>query len=121
MKKRVQGKPPTNALSVNKWDDLPSAENPFRYRVEREGKRNRIVTVSKKRRRVLEGLRKNPVMCASRARISDKVLHLKKQNHVDIETLEYSRSDGEVFGVYYLRCNVTPLGQVRPKKKRGVK
>lgn len=120
MKKRTQGKPPANALSVDNWDDLPKTDTLFRYRVERNGKRNRIVEVSKKRRRVLEGLMNRPVMCASRARISDKVLHLKRQSFMDIETIEYANEDGEVHGIYFLRCNVTPLGEVR-SKKRGAK
>ena len=117
MKRRVSGNPPTNALNVNCWDDLPNKTKPAHYRIVRDGKRNRIVEVSKKRRRVLEGLMQRPVVSASRARISDKVLHLKCQNYVDIETIVYTNENDGEHGVYFLKCNVEYLGDVAPKCK----
>ena len=117
MKKRVKGTAPANAWDVTKWADLPDKTAQARYRIVREGKRNRIVTVSKKRRQVLEGLMQRPVISASRARLSDKVLHLKREIYVDIETLVYANEEGGEFGVYFLKCDVQYLGDVSTRTK----
>ena len=113
--------PPKEALDVSKWSDLPSAENPYRYRIERDGRRNQIRVVANKNRRVLAGLLNGPIFSASRARISNCKSALLKSGF-DIVCHEHHWEVGgesKIVGVYHLRDVITPMGEV--KKKRGFK
>ena len=122
MRKRIEGNPPANTLNADKWDHFPDMEEPAKYRIKMDGKRNRIVTIKGKRRRVFEALRTRPVTSASRARVSDKVLHLRSLIGQDsIETVDYSNDQNEWYGIYFIRCFVEYIGDVAPKTKRGAK
>ena len=97
---------PSNTLHVNRWDELPDTVKPATYRVVET---NRKFTVQKKTRQTLEGLRNQPVACASKCRISDRVLLLRRDCGLNIE-IEMFQSDGdtqgESFGVYFLESKV---------------
>ena len=97
---------PSNTLHVNRWDDLPDDIKPATYRIINTDHK---FTVQKKTRQTLDGLIKQPVACASKCRISDRVLLLRRDYGLNIE-MEMFQSDGdtqgESFGVYFLESKV---------------
>lgn len=100
--------PPLNTLHVNRWDELPDCKEPAMYSVTVNGEPKTIL-VSKKNRQVLEGLINQPVACASKCRLSDNVLHLRRDHGLDIEMKMYKSTDksgGESYGVYFLNSEV---------------
>lgn len=105
------GNPPPNAKRVFGWHDTPALENPTWYRVEDECGKSRSFIAKGKRRRVLEGLMRSPLLSASYARLSDHVDHLRRSG-VDIETKIYlndPETGREKYGVYFLNSRVTRI------------
>lgn len=105
----INGNPPANARRNNRWRDFPNTISPAQYRVTDETGETRTVTVSKNKRRVLEGLMQAPMYCASPVRISDLVHILKRDYGVDIAMDLYandSDTDRAKFGVYTLKSKV---------------
>ena len=101
---------PVNTLHVNRWDDLPDDIKPATYRVVET---NHKFTVQKKTRQTLEGLINQPVASASKCRISDRVLLLRRDCGLNIE-MEMFRGDGttqgENYGVYFLKSEIERVG-----------
>ena len=97
---------PPNTLHANRWDEFPDTVKPATYRI--VGTDHKF-TIQKKTRQTLEGLRNQPVACASKCRISDRVLILRRDCGLNIE-MEMFQSDGdtqgESFGVYFLESKV---------------
>lgn len=99
-------KPPSNTLFADGWDDLPDTTHPAAYRIEGQ---DQTFTVRKKTRQVLEALMRQPVACASRCRISDRVLLLRRDNGLTIKMTMFpgdGTSQGEAFGVYFLKSEI---------------
>lgn len=108
------GKPPKNAQRIYRWADLPNTIRPESYRVTDPGQEPRIITVSRHKRQVLEGLMRAPMFSASYCRLSDNVLPLRRDHGVDIECDLY-KNDLETgrnrFGVYVLKSKVERIEQ----------
>lgn len=94
--------PPTNALRVNAWRDMPTDTARARYVITDD---DTTFTVSKGNRRVLDALIRGPVYAASPVRISDRVCILRNQYNVPI-TIEMYENDTDTdrarYGVYFL-------------------
>ena len=105
-------KPPPNTKRIYRWADLPDAAKPAKYRVETPGEQARIITVSRRKRQVLEGLMQSPVLAASYCRLSDNVLPLRRDHGVAITCTLY-KQDPETgrdrYGVYTLDSKVTRI------------
>lgn len=104
--------PAANTQSINRWEDTPKLTSPAEYEISQEHGETRVENLAKGNRRILEALMLCPIYCASRVRISDRVLILKRDYGVAIRTDMYT-SDGtsecERFGVYTLDCQVRRL------------
>lgn len=104
--------PPTNALRVYRWADLPNLTAPALYRVTDPGQEPREIYASKHKRQVLEGLMRSPLYAASYCRLSDQVLPLRRDDGVNIECKMY-RGDADTgrqkFGIYFLVSKVTRI------------
>lgn len=111
--KLLDGTPPKNTQRVYGWADLPSDERLTKYHVTDSQGRRFEVFAKGKRKRVLEGLRKSPLLAASYCRLSDHIDHLRRDG-VDIETSLY-RNDSETgrmrYGVYTLHGTVSPVSE----------
>jgi hypothetical protein len=97
--------PPQNTKRVYRWADLPNATKPAKFKIEAEGQEPRIITVSRRKRQVLEGLMKSPILSASYCRISDQVLPLRRDYGVNITCTIYRGDEDtgrEIYGVYTL-------------------
>ncbi|WP_170545333.1 hypothetical protein [Ruegeria arenilitoris] len=101
--------PPTNALRVYRWADLPNLTAPALYRVTDPGQEPREIYASKHKRQVLEGLMRSPLYAASYCRLSDQVLPLRRDDGVNIECKMY-RGDADTgrqkYGIYVLVSQV---------------
>ncbi|WP_299899955.1 hypothetical protein [uncultured Ruegeria sp.] len=101
--------PPTNALRVYRWADLPNLTAPALYRVTDPGQEPLEIYASKHKRQVLEGLIRSPLFAASYCRLSDQVLPLRRDDGVNIECKMY-RGDADTgrqkFGIYFLVSKV---------------
>lgn len=107
------GKPPKNTLRVNAWLDLPAPRTAAIYSFKDSIGNDHTITVDKNRRRVLEGLMLSPIYCASMARLSCYVAYLRHCHGLNIETIEYKGEGQPLYGVYFLRSNVSPqVGEV---------
>jgi hypothetical protein len=98
-------RPPSNALRVNGWRDLPNDRRTARYRLTDDDGRTREITLAKGNRIVLDALLKQPVFCASPVRISDRVCILRHEYSVPIIKEMYENdaaTDRAKFGVYFL-------------------
>ncbi|OUS20369.1 hypothetical protein A9Q95_08275 [Rhodobacterales bacterium 59_46_T64] len=105
-------RPPTNALRVEAWRDLPQDGAAARYKVTSEGAGVSVITLSKGNRIILDALLKQPVYCASPVRISDRVCILRREYSVPIIKKMYANdaaTDRAKFGVYFLDCCVERL------------
>ncbi len=101
--------PPSNALRVYRWADLPNLTTPALYRVTDPGQEPREIYASKHKRQVLEGLMRSPLYAASYCRLSDKVLPLRRDDGVNIECKLYNNdpeTGRERFGIYFLVSKV---------------
>ena len=107
-------KPPPNAKRVYRWDDLPPTLDAALYSVADGDGEVRIISASRRKRQVLEGLMRAPLFAASYCRISDKVLPLRRDDGIDIECEMY-RNDPETgrerYGVYVLKSKVERIDQ----------
>ena len=112
MKIKSDDIPPVDVYDVSSWRELPDTCEPAKYRICNEGRRNKITSVAKKQRQVLEALMQKPVVAASRCRISDCVSQLKKKHGLQIDTLMNDFNDG-CFGIYVLKSNVECLSKNR--------
>lgn len=104
--------PPSNTKRVYKWNDLPNETKPARYIIEDEGQPPRTITVSRRKRQVLEGLMQSPLLAASYCRISDQVLPLRRDFGVNITCTIYKKdpeTGREIYGVYTLESKVTRI------------
>ncbi len=106
--------PPRNTRRVYGWADLPADEALTHYSItdNNTGKIHKV-SAKGKRRRVLEGLRRSPLLSASYARLSDHVDHLRRAG-IGIETQLYKNdveTGRERYGVYTLQSEVTPLNK----------
>jgi hypothetical protein len=108
----IKTKPPANAQRVNAWHDLPLARDPARYRITNSNGETREVTLKQGNRQILEGLMCAPMYCASPVRVSDRVLTLKTEFGIAVETKDYE-PENELsgrFGVYFLISKVERIG-----------
>ncbi|MFQ6755324.1 hypothetical protein V6Z72_13320 [Cereibacter sphaeroides] len=107
--------PPPDAQRVRSVADLPPHRAPARYRIRQADGSTRDALLSKRRRQVLDLLRRGPVFAASPLRISDAVRELRTDFGVDIHTEMYrgDRASGAGdYGVYYLRSALTTTADV---------
>ena len=108
--KQEAKKTPVNMLHANRWDEFPDTVKPATYRI--VGTDHKF-TIQKKTRQTLEGLINQPVACASKCRISDRVLLLRRDCGLNIE-MEMFRGDGgsqgENYGVYFLKSEIERVG-----------
>jgi hypothetical protein len=102
--------PPSSTQRIWRVADLPRSRGAAKYRIEDGNGQGGIVTLSKRRRQVMDLLMQGPVYCASPVRISDIVHLLKRETGVEVDT-EYYPGDKETgdgtYGVYLLRSTVT--------------
>jgi hypothetical protein len=109
-------RPPSNALRVEAWRDLPPDGSPARYRITGDDGAVHQITLAKGNRIILDALLKQPVYCASPVRISDRVCILRHEYRVPIikEMFENdAATDRAKFGVYFLN------GQVERITRKG--
>ncbi|GAB5447177.1 MAG: hypothetical protein Gyms2KO_20500 [Gymnodinialimonas sp.] len=107
--KTSDGIPPRNARRIYRWADLPSASKPAQYRVTDPGQEPRVITVSRRKRQVLEGLMQAPIFAASYCRLSDNVLPLRRDHGVDIACTIYNNdadTGRDRYGIYTLVSKV---------------
>ncbi|RYH08828.1 hypothetical protein [Tropicimonas sp. IMCC6043] len=113
MKTNSSTTPPKNAQRILSWADLPPAADSATYELISTTGETRTVTLKGGNRRVLEGLMRGPLYCASPVRVSDRVMVLKRDHGVTIRT-EVFESDGttecERFGIYFLDDEVRGVG-----------
>ena len=101
--------PPSNALRVFRWADLPNLTAPALYRVTDPGQEPREIYAPKHKRQVLEGLMRSPLYAASYCRLSDKVLPVRRDDGVNIVCKLYANdpeTGRERFGIYFLVSKV---------------
>lgn len=107
MDKHENKKPPRNTLHVNRWSELPDCVDPHTYQTVKPDGAFSKFTVSKKSRKVLEGLIKQPVACASKCRLSHFVMLLRRDFNLDIEMKMFKgETEGESYGVYFINSKV---------------
>ena len=105
-------RPPSNALRVDAWRDLPSDRTPARYKITGDDGVVHQITLAKGNRVILDALINQPVYCASPVRISDRVCILRHEYRVPIikEMFENdSATDRAKFGVYFLNGRVVRI------------
>jgi hypothetical protein len=105
-------KPPRNAQDIGAWTDCKADTAVGRFLVKDDNNDGRTITVSKNKRRVLESLIRGPVMAASRCRISDQVLPLRRDYGLDIVCTIYKndpKTERQIYGVYTLNSKVTRI------------
>jgi hypothetical protein len=104
--------PPANASRIWRVSDLPKARASQAYRITNSDGSEAKITLSKRRRQVLDLLLKGPVYCASPVRLSDMVHVLKRENGLEVHT-EFYPGDKETgtgtYGVYFLKSHVVTL------------
>lgn len=99
-------------MRVYGWSNLPNEKAPARFRITNGTGDSRTVTLSKNKRRILEGLMTQPMFCASPVRISDIVCILKTDYGINIHMELYSNdaeTDRAKYGVYTLIDQVERL------------
>lgn len=113
--KNSDTKPPQNTQWVISRRDLPSRRGSARYEVCKADGKCETITLSNRKRQVLDALMRSPIYCASPVRLSDIVLLLRNDNGIGIETEFFQENDGienTRFGVYVLTDQVRYLGEV---------
>ncbi len=108
----IKARPPSNALRVEAWRDLPADRTPARYQITDSDGDTRTITLSKGNRIILDALIKQPIYCASPVRVSDRVCILRHEYGVPITKEMYENdtaTDRAKFGVYFLENGVTRL------------
>lgn len=105
-------KPPSNTKRIYNWAGLKADTKPAKYLIENEGSEPFTITLSRRKRQVLEGLQQSPIMAASYCRISDQVLPLRRDYGVNIVCTIYQNdpeTGREIYGVYTLVSKVRLL------------
>lgn len=112
---KTETKPPENTQWVISRRDLPSRRGSARYEVRKADEKCETITLSNRKRQVLDALMRSPVFCASPVRLSDIVLLLRNETGIGIETEFFQENDGienTRFGIYVLTDRVRYLGEV---------
>jgi hypothetical protein len=108
----INNRPPSNALRVEAWRDLPSERGPASYKITNDDGAVHHINLAKGNRIILDALLRQPVYCASPVRVSNRVCILIHKYGVPI-TLEMYQNDEETgrdkFGVYFLNGHVLRL------------
>jgi len=108
----INNRPPSNALRVEAWRDLPKDGAAARYKITREDGGVSVIMLAKGNRIILDALLRQPVYCASPVRVSNRDCILIHKYGVPI-TLEMYQNDEETgrdkFGVYFLNGHVLRL------------
>lgn len=106
-------KEPRDTLYVQRWADLPALTETAEFEITNGDGDSHIIHVNKNMRRVLEALRKCPIYCASRYRVSHYVSLLRHEKRVEIETDRYSNDPDTgrlTYGVFRLVSKVKRVG-----------
>lgn len=101
--------PPSITKRIYGWQGLPNLSKPAKYIIENEGQEPRVITVSRRKRQVLEGLMLTPILSASYCRISDQVLPLRRDLGVIVLCTIYKcdpETGRDIYGVYTLVSKV---------------
>ena len=115
MNKQTDTKPPQNTQWIISRLDLPRRRGGAHYEVQHADGKRETITLSNRKRQVLDALIRNPIYCASPVRLSDIVLLLRNENGISIETEFFQENDGienTRFGIYILVDQVRYLGEV---------
>ncbi|MDD9726531.1 hypothetical protein PVV74_13760 [Roseovarius sp. SK2] len=115
MNKKTDTKPPQNTQWIISRRDLPCRRGGAHYEVQHADGKRESITLSNRKRQVLDALVRNPIYCASPVRLSDIVLLLRNENGLNIETEFFQENDGienTRFGIYVLVDEVRYLGEV---------
>lgn len=115
MSKKTEATPPENTRWIISRQDLPRRRGSARYEVHNADGARETITLSNRKRQVLDALMRNPIYCASPVRLSDIVLLLRNENGINIETDFFQENDGienTRFGIYVLVDQVRYLGEV---------
>ncbi len=102
-------RPPSNALRVKSWQDLPTNGAPARYKITANDGSAHVIKIANGTRIILDALLNQPVYCASPVRISDRVYILRHQYCVPIAKEMFENdtaTDRAKFGVYFLNAKV---------------
>jgi hypothetical protein len=102
--------PPNNAQRVYRVADLPPFRGPTEFVIRNGDEDPRRVTLSRRKRQVIELLMRGPVYCASPVRLSDIVFILREEIGLDVETRMYpgdAETGAGAYGVYFLRSKVS--------------
>lgn len=108
-KNPTKARPPSTALRVKAWRDLPTNGAPARYKITAHDGNVHEIIVAKGNRIILDALLEQPVFCASPVRISDRVCILRHQYHVPIAKEMFENdaaTDRAKFGVYFIDAKV---------------
>ncbi len=109
-------KEPSNTLYVQRWADLNALTEPAEFEVTNDNGESHVIHADRNLRRVLEALRKQPIYCASRCRVSHYVNLLRHEKRVAIETDRYSNdaASGRMsYGVFRL---VSKVRRIKPSE-----
>ncbi len=123
MDKKTDTKPPQNTRWIISKCDLPHRRGGARYEVQHADGKRETITLSNRKRQVLDALMCSPIYCASPVRLSDIVLLLRNENGINIETEFFQENDGienTRFGIYVLVDRVRYLGEVSTVAQRAV-
>ncbi|MGK7652422.1 hypothetical protein ACSQ76_08405 [Roseovarius sp. B08] len=115
MNKKTEATPPENTRWIISRHDLPLRRGGAYYAVQRAEGTRETLTLSNRKRQVLDALMRSPIYCASPVRLSDIVLLLRNENGINIETEFFQENDGienTRFGIYVLVDQVRYLGEV---------
>ena len=108
-RKCASAQPPANAQFIMRRSDLPPERAKKAYSIGPGDGEKRTVHLDKISRQVVDALRSGPVFAASPVRISDRVLILRRDYGIEIETLMIYPADGGRYGIYRLVSCVTPI------------
>lgn len=101
--------PPANTQRILRWNDLPSTTERAAYEVTKADGATHLITAGRNKQRVLEGLIRAPMFCASFCRISHYVSELRDDDGVGIKTHWFKNdknTNRERFGIYELSDKV---------------
>lgn len=114
MNKKTEATPPENTRWITSRHDLPLRRGGAYYEVHRAEGTRETLTLSNRKRQVLDALMRSPIYCASPIRLSDIVLLLRNENGINIETEFFQENDGienTRFGIYILVDQVRYMGE----------
>lgn len=109
MTKETPKYPPANAQRIARVADLPQNRDEAQYGVTNGAMPEKVYTLRKRQRQVMDLLMAGPVYCASPVRLSDVVHILKREIGIEVETRFYP-GDKETgsgdYGIYFLQSEV---------------